>query len=270
MTIKFGLLLALLLVVGGALAAPERFDNYKVYSLKVETEAQRDTLDGLWRHLSKSVNYWKGSNDINAMADLMVAPEDQQTFENLLVQSNFKWQLKVKDVQKLIDLEQPKRLNPRVDGEMDWTSYHTFDEIQAWMDQLLVRYPEILTDQRIGFTVEGRPMRGLKLSKRAGNSAILIEANTHAREWITSATATHFLNELLTSEDPNVIALSTNYDWLIFPVHNPDGFVYSRENNRMWRKNRAKHGKICIGTDPNRNWGYQWASKRLTFVLFDR
>lgn len=250
----------LLLLGAGAWAAPERFDNFKVYSVSIDTDVQSQALDGLWRLTARSLNYWKGTNRVNTVADIMVAPEDQPAFESMLEQKEFKWQTKVTNVQELIDNEQPKNFKPRADGEMDWVSYHTFDEIMAWLDQLLIQYPEILTDVIIGTSVEGRPIRGVKLSRRENNKAILIESNTHAREWITAATATHFLNEMLTSTDTNLLYLSTTFDWIIIPVHNPDGYVYSFESNRMWRKNRSPNGLLCYGVDPNRNWGYQWAA----------
>ncbi len=56
-----------------------------------------------------------------------------------------------------------------------------------------------------------------------------MESNIHAREWITSATATWFLNELLTSSDPDIVDLAQNIDWYIIPVFNVDGFHYSHE-----------------------------------------
>lgn len=55
----------------------------------------------------------------------------------------------------------------------------------------------------------------------------MIEANIHAREWITSATATWLLNELLTSTHPDVQDLAQNIDWVIIPVFNVDGFAYT-------------------------------------------
>lgn len=30
-------------------------------------------------------------------------------------------------------------------------------------------------------------------------------------------------------------------DWYIMPVLNPDGYEYSHNYDRMWRKNRSKH-----------------------------
>ncbi len=59
-------------------------------------------------------------------------------------------------------------------------------------------------------------------------ATILIEANIHAREWISSATATWLLNELLTSTDPAVVDIATNYNWFFIPVLNPDGFHYTK------------------------------------------
>ena len=56
---------------------------------------------------------------------------------------------------------------------------------------------------------------------------MFIEANIHAREWISSATATYFINQLLTSTDPEVMDLAENIDWHIIPVMNPDGLSYS-------------------------------------------
>ena len=259
MSYKVGLLF-LLFVAASFAAVQERFDGSRVYRVFIQNEAQKAALSSLPELLSQPVDYWKGVNEINVTVDVMIAPEDQQTFESLLAAHEFKWTLLVQDVQRLIDQEQPKTIKPRAEGDMEWESYHTFEEIMAWMDQLLVQYPDILTDQQIGRSVEDCPVRALKLSKKPGNKAILIEATTHAREWIAAATATYFLNELLTTTDPDLQALSENYDWIILPVHNPDGYVYS-QHNRMWRKNRSRHGLICLGTDPNRNWGYQWASE---------
>ena len=40
------------------------------------------------------------------------------------------------------------------------------------------------------------------------------------------------------------------------PVANPDGYEYSRNKDRMWRKNRRKNeGSKCEGVDLNRNFG---------------
>lgn len=62
-----------------------------------------------------------------------------------------------------------------------------------------------------------------------------MESNIHAREWITSATATWLLNELLTSTDPVVQVLSNEYDWIIVPIVNVDGYIYTQTVSGQFR-----------------------------------
>jgi carboxypeptidase A, invertebrate len=90
------------------------------------------------------------------------------------------------------------------------------------------------------------------------NRAIFIEANIHAREWIASATVTWILNEFLYSIDPEVQDLAMNVDWYIIPMANPDGYEYTRNTNRNWRKTRSKVSSVCYGVDPNRNFAFNF------------
>ena len=45
--------------------------------------------------------------------------------------------------------------------------------------------------------------------------------------------------------------LTERLDWYILPVHNPDGYEYSRESedNRFWRKTRSNSELICSDPD---------------------
>lgn len=123
----------------------------------------------------------------------------------------------------MIDNEQPNDQS----RNFDWTSYKTLEEIYAFLDTLLEAHPTVLTNINLGNSFENRTIRAVRISYKAGNPTIFVESNIHAREWITSATATWFINELLTSTDEAVRDLATNIDWVIVPVLNVDGFVYS-------------------------------------------
>merc|ERR1711934_236539 len=47
---------------------------------------------------------------------------------------------------------------------------------------------------------------------------------------------------------------------------NPDGYEYSQNQDRYWRKNRAPNsGSSCYGTDLNRNWCFHWAETGVSF-----
>merc|ERR1711874_209987 len=69
--------------------------------------------------------------------------------------------------------------------------------------------------------------------------------------------ATFIIDSLLKNETTFIDDLNFH----ILPSANPDGYMYSREHDRMWRKTRSDYGSIflCKGVDPNRNWDYHFA-----------
>jgi len=73
---------------------------------------------------------------------------------------------------------------------------------------------------------------------------------------VSEYTAYSLLNNYANSTE--VRGYVDKYDFYIFPVVNPDGFVYTQTTSRLWRKNRQP-GQSCVGTDINRNWASNWA-----------
>lgn len=120
-------------------------------------------------------------------------------------------------------------------------------------------YPDRVQSIDLGRSFEGRSIKGVKLSSGTGRSAVFVEGGIHAREWISPSTATFVLNQLLTSVDPEVQDIAHSFDWYFLPVVNPDGYAFSFESDRMWRKTRKPNG-VCVGTDLNRNFAFQWNS----------
>lgn len=68
-------------------------------------------------------------------------------------------------MQELIDNERPKK-QPKADGELNWTDYHSFEDIYDWLDALESEFPQFVTVEEIGRTYEGRPFKLVKLSKQ--------------------------------------------------------------------------------------------------------
>lgn len=156
---------------------------------------------------------------------------------------------------------------PSGGDSMDWESYHRLDTIHGWMDGMAARYPDRVKILTIGHSVEGRPLKVARLGRRgrrrqggASRPAIFIEGGIHAREWISPATVTFMMKELVTSS--RMGRLLDQYDFFILPVTNPDGYEYSHTTDRLWRKNRARSPLtlgLCRGVDLNRNFGFKWA-----------
>jgi hypothetical protein len=125
------------------------------------------------------------------------------------------------------------------------------------MDLLVKKYPEFLRTFEVGKSYEGVPIRGIHLSKKPRNTGVFVEGGIHSREFISPATVTFILHNLLTSEDEDLKELSENFDWYFVPSVNPDGYKYCHEKDRWWRKNLKPYGRTR-GVDLNRNFDSNW------------
>jgi len=160
------------------------------------------------------------------------------------------------------------------DGEMStaalpslswFNAYHSYDNHLTFLRDLQGAFSansEIIT---AGNSFEGRPITGIHLWGSGGKGskpAVYFHGNVHAREWITSKTVEYLTYQLVVNynNDTAVKAVLDKYDFYMFPIVNPDGFVYTQTTNRLWRKNRqTRSGTSAVGTDVNRNWPYQWS-----------
>jgi len=193
----------------------------------------------------------------------MVPPSAQSTFIRTLNEEGIKHEVMIEDVQSLINLERAqsgKGKKVSADHDMTWTDYHSLEDMYSFLDYLEATY-DFVTTQSVGKSYEGRDMRLAKICKGECGSkpAVWIDGGIHAREWISPATVTWMLRELVENDAAHSDLLE-NMDWYILPDHNPDGYAFTRDSDRMWRKTRSEHGSLfgCKGVDPNRNWGYQW------------
>ncbi|XP_059619302.1 zinc carboxypeptidase-like [Phlebotomus argentipes] len=237
-----------------SVAEKARFDNYRVYKLTVTSDEQLMRMQEL-EDQDRGYLFWDYPSAVGQEVDIMVPPHKRPDIEEFSTANGIPMELKINNVQQLIDQENPL-VRPRAFG---WTAYYRVHEIYAWLDHIIEEFPQQVTGFVAGRSHEGRDIRGLKISYKAGNKGMVIEGHIHAREWISSATATYVINELLRSNDPEIRDIAENVDWYIIPVTNPDGVEYTKDENRMWRKTRRPNaGSTCVGTDPNRNYAYNW------------
>ena len=64
--------------------------------------------------------------------------------------------------------------------------------------------------------------------------------------------------------DEDITVLLDAFDVIVCPIINVDGFDYTwaDDGDRMWRKTRSVNsGSSCVGTDPCRNFDYEWAGE---------
>ncbi|XP_014681839.1 PREDICTED: carboxypeptidase B-like [Priapulus caudatus] len=167
-------------------------------------------------------------------------------------------------------------LNPSPNDSQQFmlNHYHTNDEINGMVLELAASSP-FVTASSIGTSYEGRPLTIVKITTPSNDRslvkpAIFLEAGMHAREWIGPAVIIYFIAALVNNYnvDPNVRAIVDHFDWYLMPVSNPDGYVYTFQWDRMWRKTRSRteeqdvsSRRACAGVDPNRNWDTHWGER---------
>ena len=122
----------------------------------------------------------------------------------------------------------------------------------------------------IGHTLQGREIIALKVTKNAKTIAdgarpdVLYMGTIHAREWIATevdAAPAAPLRRQLRPERRGHEPVNTRELWFM-PVANPDGYQYTFDHERLWRKNlRDNNGDGQItrgdGVDLNRNYDEQ-------------
>lgn len=56
----------------------------------------------------------------------------------------------------------------------------------------------------------------------------------------------------------NFSKLLDKVDFVIQPLVNPDGYEFTFNAYRLWRKTRSRNGLGCTGVDANRNYDFHW------------
>lgn len=76
-------------------------------------------------------------------------------------------------------------------------------------------------------------------------------------QWIAPAALMYVMDSLIKQIDSPLKRLSNEFDFWFVPSVNPDGYVYSYQFDRLWRKTKSKN-QVCDGVDPNRNYDFHW------------
>ncbi|XP_059476757.1 carboxypeptidase B-like [Neocloeon triangulifer] len=255
---KFGVCL-LLALLGSALGY-KSYSGYQVLQTRVLTNEDAELLAPF---MSRPEFDFVITPRAGRAAEIMASPENVVILRNNLKRLNLEPTIIVEDVGILIEKERSeiahKRALEKKEGRAPALDrFLSFDEIEAYIDEVAAAFPNIVSVIQIGTSYEGRPLRVVKLSNGPGKSAIWLDSVLHAREWIGPPTVLYTINELTENLANNQALLDAN-DWYFLVVANPDGYTFTWTDDRLWRKTRSPNaGSTCVGTDPNRNFDQHW------------
>ncbi len=158
-----------------------------------------------------------------------------------------------------------------------FTVWRSYDEAGGIRDQLYAaarNNPQLVKLEVLGHTGQGREIIAVKLTQGARGTpdgarpAVLYSSTQHAREWISTEVNRRLMNHYIDrwrANDREVRKLLQRTELWFILVANPDGYQYTFDHERLWRKNlRDNNGdgqtQVGDGVDPNRNfpnhWGY--------------
>ncbi len=232
----------------GQIDGPKDYAGYAVVQVTAENAAEVESAMAL------SETIWSERSGIGPFE--VVASAEQLA---ALTQAGLEPVVVINDLGPMIAAESAQ-LAVLAQAKNPWfDSYHRTVDIHSYLDGLVAAHPQLATLDDLGDSLQGRELKAIRITGPGDSSnrpIIFYNGGQHAREWISPATVTYIADQLLTQygTDPLVTALVDQVEWVLLPVTNPDGYEYSWDSVRLWRKNRRDNGDGTFGVDLNRNW----------------
>lgn len=188
-----------------------------------------------------------------------MSPESEINVQNFISENALQYRILNSNVSRTIERtkHQPSSRSLKA---FSLQKYFRFNEITEYMKDLAQQYGDRVSIKNIGKSHEKRALNVLLITngiESQNKRTIFIDAGIHAREWIAPATALYVIHQLVENFEENSYLLK-NYNWMVLPVVNPDGYEYTHGSDRFWRKTRKPYLWGCKGVDGNRNFDFHW------------
>ncbi|XP_041969840.1 carboxypeptidase B-like [Aricia agestis] len=259
-------LVAVLLLVALAHARHEKYEGHQLYSIWGPSQEIAD-LDAKLDILSAKAA--SASGQLEAL--LRLAPEEKEAWLQYFDTKNIGYKLMAENLADIFREEdvkiQKSKANAKRNGRsISWDTYYNAEEINEHLDELGRKYPDLVTVINPALSYEGRQIKYVRIStsrfEDLRKRVIIIDAAVHAREWVTTPVALYIIDQLVANIADN--RLTEQLDWVIIPMANPDGYEYTINEDRLWRKTRSKAhegAEECPGVDGNRNFDHHWGTR---------
>ncbi|XP_068211936.1 carboxypeptidase B-like isoform X1 [Palaemon carinicauda] len=252
--------ITLLLNAGISGAASVDYDGWKVLEVYLETVSDDvipPTLIKLEDMEAEGYLALLSVSKVKGTAEVTVSPEALEDLSKMQDDGLITFDIISDNLGKILESETRQQQQRKVlRSSITFDSYMSYNDMTSYLESLEAEYPNKVRVKEVGKSVEMRPIYLVRLTNNIGDNTeknvVFIDGGIHAREWVSPHSALYIIKNLLSASK-----FTENTEWQIIPMLNPDGYVYTWESNRMWRKNRASFS-TCHGVDLNRNFGYKW------------
>jgi carboxypeptidase A2 len=244
------LLAVLLFALAVAVAGKVRYDGYQVYRLNVLTDDHIQMVRDM--HENIELDFWSDT-------DVMIPPHLKAAITTTLDAADLPYEIIIENVQDDLDVEE-KVIADREGKAYDLYNWNTYEQIVEAVDDFVSSCPPDVSCSKasIGSSYLGNDIPALEITS-GDKKYIYLDSLIHCREWLAGSTVLLIADRLINGDDATAQRMRTTYNWYIAPVINPDGYLFTWSDNRMWRKNRQPNsGSSCVGTDLNRNFDIRW------------
>ncbi|XP_055704368.1 carboxypeptidase B-like [Phlebotomus papatasi] len=243
----------------------QQYYGHRVISIRTDDP---EILDMLVKWQNEGIDFWSKINKVGRPITVRIPPILSKDFLDFLQSNDVPFDDIIPNLGNVMVTEEmtqniareSRRENTEGEYEVEFTYYWDTDEIGQFLAYLKGDYPERLIVTSGGKSYEGRDIYVVKISNtnfEGKKPKVFIDAGIHAREWIAPMVALYLIHQLVVNATEHAELLA--FDWIIIPCVNPDGYQYSHDYNRLWRKTRSVNkDNHCVGVDGNRNYGYRW------------
>ncbi|GFU16654.1 mast cell carboxypeptidase A [Nephila pilipes] len=225
---------------------PKSYKRYKVIEVYINSNKDARALERIQKKYKNSVYRWTEHLWKDMFVLLHVSQASFKKVKAALTKKHLTYNIIQNDLNKLIKAERgSQRLDENAESVFSFAKHNNFKEIENFLQKITKKYDNISRLEVIGNTHEKRPLYAVNISKgknrRNFKPVIMIECGIHAREWSSIEVCVYFINELLRQKKNKVKQITTMYDFVLLPVMNPDGFVYSMTKDTIRKPGKFQY-----------------------------
>ncbi|XP_066953173.1 carboxypeptidase B-like [Macrobrachium rosenbergii] len=253
------LLMPAMLFVGGSEGAFVDYEGWKILGVHLEKlsgDAHPPTLSTLKDMKGEGYLVVLSASKAKGIAEVAVSPKALEDLTKMQDDGLITFEVISNNLGKELDLEERSKGKVFPRNSVTFSSYMSFSQMSSYLENLQAKYPSKVRVDEVGKSFENRSIYRVRITNNIGNNikkkVVFIDGGIHAREWVSPPAAFYAIKKLIADTK-----LTKSIEWQIIPMLNPDGYIYTWSQDRLWRKNRSP-SSVCVGVDLNRNFGYQW------------